>query len=88
MSDPEIRSERTLALFLLGMVALSPPLLAIFATDAFVFGVPLLYGYLFGVWVAMIALLALVSASGRRPVEDLAETALPGSPAGAENREH
>jgi hypothetical protein len=58
---PEWRNERTIALFLFGLIALSPPFLAIFATDAFFFSIPLLYAYLFAVWVVLIGLLALIS---------------------------
>ena len=48
-------------LFLLGVLALSYPLLAIFNRPLLVAGVPLLYVYLFGVWAAGIAALALVA---------------------------
>ncbi|MBM3581337.1 MAG: hypothetical protein FJX37_05155 [Alphaproteobacteria bacterium] len=59
--SPEWRNERTIALFLFGAVAVSPPFLAIFALDSFVFGLPLLYAYLFAVWAVLIALLAVLS---------------------------
>jgi hypothetical protein len=52
--------DRLVALFLFGCLALSPPLLAIFGTDAFVAGIPLLYLYLFAVWAILILLLALI----------------------------
>lgn len=65
IKSPEWRSERTVALFLLGAIATSPPLLAIFALDASVFGVPLLYAYLFAVWGGLIALLAVLSGVGK-----------------------
>lgn len=58
---PEWRSERTITLFLFGLIAVSPPFLAIFARDTFLFGVPLLYAYLFAVWIVLIGLLALIS---------------------------
>ncbi|MEK7246426.1 MAG: hypothetical protein AAB223_10455 [Pseudomonadota bacterium] len=59
ITTPEWRSERTVALFLLGAIAISPPFLAIFALDAPIFGVPLLYAYLFTVWAGLIGLLAV-----------------------------
>lgn len=65
IKSPEWRSERTVALFLLGAIATSPPFLAIFALDASVFGVPLLYVYLFVVWAILIALLAALSGAGK-----------------------
>jgi hypothetical protein len=52
--------DRLVALFLFGCLALSPPLLAIFGTDAFVAGIPLLFLYLFAVWAVLIVLLALI----------------------------
>lgn len=73
---PEWRSERTVTLFLFGLIAVSPPFLAIFAADTFLFGVPLLYAYLFAVWIILIGLLALISGrseSGAEP-DSAAET--------------
>lgn len=61
IKSPEWRSERTVALFLLGAIATSPPFLAIFALDTSVFGIPILYAYLFAVWATLIALLAVLS---------------------------
>ncbi len=61
----EWRSERTVALFLFGATAISPPFLAIFALDAFAFGVPLLHAYLFAVWAGLIALLAVLSETAK-----------------------
>ena len=48
-----------LALFLLGCLALNPPLLSLFDSEEFVMGVPLLYAYLFVFWAGLIALMAL-----------------------------
>lgn len=62
---PEWRSERTVALFLLGSIAISPPFLAIFALDTAISGVPLLYAYLFVVWGGLIGLLAVLSSAGK-----------------------
>jgi len=58
--------ERHLALFLLGLVLLSPPLLSIFNGPGWLFGIPLLYIYLFAVWGALIGLIALASERWRR----------------------
>ena len=63
--SPEWRSERTIALFLLGAIAISPPFLAIFALDTSVFGIPLLYAYLFIVWGVLIGLLVVLSGAGK-----------------------
>jgi hypothetical protein len=58
--------DRLIALFLLGALLLSPPLLAIFRVDALVFGIPLLFLYLFFAWALLIVLLALAVERGRR----------------------
>jgi hypothetical protein len=58
--------QRLVAIFLMGGVALHDPVLSLFARRADVAGVPLLYAYLFGVWGALIALMALAV---RRPRE-------------------
>ncbi len=67
-------SARVIALFLLGMVAFNPPLLAIFDVDTFVLGVPLLYVYLFAAWGVLIALVRLAAErSSGADAEDLDE---------------
>jgi hypothetical protein len=52
--------DRSIALFLLGLLAFSPILLSVFRSDALLSGFPLLYLYLFGAWVVLIALMVLV----------------------------
>lgn len=47
--------EKLLLLFVVGALVLNFPVLAIFNRDATLGGVPVLYLYLFGVWVAGIA---------------------------------
>jgi hypothetical protein len=54
------RSQHLVALFLLGNVLFNYPLLAIFNRSSTVFGIPLLYGYIFAAWAVLIGLLALV----------------------------
>jgi len=54
------------AVFLLGCLLFSYPLLALFNVRASVAGVPLLYAYLFVAWAGLIALVALVSGRSRR----------------------
>ncbi|MEN8196566.1 MAG: hypothetical protein ABFS30_08620 [Pseudomonadota bacterium] len=66
-------SERSVGLFILGVVAFSPPFLLIFNAKATLLGVPLLYIYLFTAWAVLIGLTWLV-----------AERADPDSPSGAE----
>lgn len=56
----EQRGQRLAALFLLGCLLFNYPLLQLFARDGTVFGMPLLYCYVFGAWAALIGLMALV----------------------------
>jgi hypothetical protein len=60
MVRPKRTSERLVALFLLGVVLMFPPLLGVFNQPVRSFGVPLLYLYLFVVWAALILLTAAV----------------------------
>jgi hypothetical protein len=65
MSD-EQRGKRLIAVFLLGLVLVNFPLLAVAETGERLFGLPVLFLYLFAAWVGMIALLALI-VEHRRP---------------------
>ena len=56
MPTPGPTGERLVALFILGVVLFNPPFLSIFNRTAHVFGVPLLYLYLFLAWALLIAL--------------------------------
>ena len=53
------RSQRLVALFLLGAALFNYPLLALFNRAAQAQGIPLLYAYIFGAWALLIGLLAL-----------------------------
>ncbi len=55
------KSERLVALALLGFLLFNYPLLSLFSTTDTVLGVPLLYAYLFASWALLIGLMALVS---------------------------
>ena len=55
-----------IAVFLLGCLLFSYPLLALFNVPASVAGVPLLYAYLFVAWAGLIVLIAVVSGRSRR----------------------
>ncbi len=58
------RSKRLIGLFLLGYILLNHPLLSLFNLPRLVWGIPLLYGYLFGVWALLIVLVILIISSG------------------------
>lgn len=63
-SRPGVAGARSVALFLLGIVAFNAPLMAIFSVETRVLGVPLLYLYLFLAWGALIAFVRLAARSG------------------------
>jgi len=52
--------DRLIALFLLGVLLLTPPMMAIFNVERLIFGIPFLYLYLFGAWILLVGLVALV----------------------------
>jgi len=60
MTPSTVRSQRLVALFLLGALLFNYPLLAVFNRAAEVFGIPVLYAYIFFSWALLIGLLALV----------------------------
>jgi hypothetical protein len=60
MNKSNVKGQRFVALFLLGNVLFNYPLLGLFNRPDMVLGIPLLYGYLFGAWALLIALLAWV----------------------------
>ncbi|CAG1018476.1 MAG TPA: hypothetical protein VGE16_12780 [Albitalea sp.] len=60
MAHRPVQAQRLVALFLLGCLLFSYPLLALFNTGGTLFGVPLLYVYLFGVWIGLIVLMILI----------------------------
>jgi hypothetical protein len=64
MARPARMRERLLAAFLFALLALNPPILSIFSARLFIFGIPLLFLYLFLVWAAIIVVLAWVSDLG------------------------
>ena len=65
MSDCGSRSERLVALCMLGIVLFNYPILALFNVSGTFFGVPVLYAYIFIAWIALIGLMAWVAESGR-----------------------
>ncbi|MDJ0950668.1 MAG: hypothetical protein QNJ94_17280 [Alphaproteobacteria bacterium] len=61
MTRPGMTRDRWVALFLAGLTGFSPPLLFIFSTEITVFGIPLLYVYMFTAWALIIALTAWIA---------------------------
>lgn len=51
---------RLVAIFLIGGALLNYPILSLFARPSEVAGLPLLYAYVFGVWILLVVSMALV----------------------------
>jgi hypothetical protein len=60
MRRPGLGAERLIGLFLIGAVGFSPPVLTLFNKPILVAGIPLLYLYLFGLWVLLVVLAGIV----------------------------
>jgi hypothetical protein len=56
----ELKGQRLTALCVLGVVLFNYPLLAIFNVAATVFGIPVLYAYIFAAWGLLTACMAYV----------------------------
>lgn len=61
MSVERNRTTKLIGLFLLGYLLFNHPLISLFNLPALVWGIPLLYAYLFGVWALIIFLMALIA---------------------------
>jgi hypothetical protein len=66
MSEETRRHDRLFGLFLLGLVLVNPPLLMLFGGGWTLFGLPLLYLYVFAVWLSIIAAIACLVERRRR----------------------
>jgi uncharacterized membrane protein len=55
------RGQRFVAVCMLGLLLFNFPILALFNVPGTLFGIPVLYAYLFIAWAALIALMALVA---------------------------
>jgi hypothetical protein len=64
MNDYETKSQRFVALCMLGMLLFNYPMLALFNVAGTFFGVPVLYAYIFIAWAALIGLMAFAAESG------------------------
>jgi hypothetical protein len=62
----DVRGKRLIAVFLLGMVLLNFPLLAVVEAGDSLFGLPPVFVYLFGAWAGLILLLRVI-VEARRP---------------------
>lgn len=55
-----LKGERLVSTFAAGCVLFNYPLLSLFDRDVEVFGIPLLYVYVFAAWAGLIALMAWI----------------------------
>ena len=60
MGEFEAKGQRLIGLCLLGFVLFNYPILALFNLPATVFGIPVLYAWIFCAWAILIALMAWV----------------------------
>jgi hypothetical protein len=63
MSNRKSTGQRLVALCMLGMLLFNYPILALFNVSGTLFGVPVLYAYIFIAWAVLIAVVALVAGS-------------------------
>jgi hypothetical protein len=73
MTPDSKQNKRLVALFLLGCVLLNFPILSLFNLEILIFGLPLLYVYLFGMWCLLIGLTALVTRFRSREPADYSD---------------
>ena len=63
MTRDKINGRRLVGLFLLGLLLFNYPLLHLFNRPILVFGIPVLYLYLFTAWSLIIFLILMISRS-------------------------
>ena len=66
MTPENKKSKRLVALFLFGFVLLNYPILSLLNINVTVFGLPLVYIYIFGIWGLLIFLSALVMSRSKK----------------------
>jgi hypothetical protein len=60
MNEHKPKDQQLTALFLAGCLLFNYPLLSIFSQEGLIWGVPVLYVYIFTAWAALIGLMAIV----------------------------
>ena len=66
MNSKNRKSMQLVGVFFLGGVLFNYPILTLFNIDAFVMGLPLFYICLFAGWAVLIALILLITETGRK----------------------
>lgn len=57
---PSIKGQRLIAAFLFGCLVFNYPILALFNQDQSVFGIPVLFVYIFGIWLLLIVVMMII----------------------------
>jgi hypothetical protein len=70
MTSLAAKARRLVGLFLLGVVFFNYPILSLFNREFLLFGIPILYLYLFALWALLILLTALVTGSRRSGIKE------------------
>jgi len=70
MTRDSRKNKRLVTLFLFGFVLLNYPILSLFNLEIIIFGLPLLYVYIFGTWSLLIVLTAAVTVGRSRESKD------------------
>jgi hypothetical protein len=66
VNRPETKTQRLVALCMLGALLFNYPILALFNRPVLFLGIPLVYAYIFAAWALLIALVGIVvERSGR-----------------------
>ena len=60
MPESKRQNERLIVIMIIGVIALNYPLLSLFSKAKLVFGIPVLYYYLFIVWFIFIGCVAVI----------------------------
>jgi hypothetical protein len=60
MPNRALINQRLVAVFLLGCLLFTYPLVSLFNGSGYVFGIPVLYAFLFVVWALLILLMAVI----------------------------
>ena len=61
MTPESLIGKRLVGLFLLGFVLFNYPVISLFNLNKFWFGIPILYLYVFGVWLILVLLIVLIT---------------------------
>jgi hypothetical protein len=67
MPEFKRQNERLIAVLVIGFILLNYPLLSLFSKGKLFFGVPVLYLYLFLVWVCFIGCVAIILEKTKSP---------------------